>query len=236
MSKKVTPADKQYMAAHARKVLGTYVGLKLISDEIALIDLNDTKNLDKNKKKWSCLNKLQDELFEAAGDMRDFLRVHASSFGQLKDGVKKNIPDFAQNKNKDTIEKTTQDKQKFIEQLKKNLAWHIPNYTYFENFMGWHMREDAGLEIEKALNNNVYKKNMPRINSTSATVMLMEGLDNLSRELKYIETVCQRDVNLKGVVTHLIEKFKFGDINGFKEFVAFGIHRPRRQANHWEPH
>jgi hypothetical protein len=41
--------------------------------------------------------------------------------------------------------------------------------------------------------------------------MFMEGIENLSRELKYIETVLGRDTDLKGLFHNFIERWTLGD-------------------------
>jgi hypothetical protein len=218
---KVTPEDRQFMATYGRKIFGTYVTLKMLSDEIALIDLKDTKNADYNHKKWADLNALQDELFESAGDMRDFLRTHSTGFGQTKESVGKKIPDFADNPNKQKLEHIVFNKDEFVKYTKDSLLWHVKDYTYFENFMGWQFREDIGGLLPEKFMNNVYKKTMPRIIPDVVTTMLIEGLDNVSRDLKYLETTCERDTNGVGRFKSMMDKFKFGDINGFKEALAW---------------
>ncbi len=227
----ITPQDRQYMAAHGRKILGAYVALKLLNDEISLIDLNDTKNKVHNHKKWADLNQLQDELFESTGDMRDFLRYSCNSYGQLKESVKKNIPEFANNKNADAIKKASNNKDDFIKQTKSNFFDTMKDYVYLENFMGWQMREDLGWIICKDIVDKVYDKPISKIRATTASVILMEGMNNLSRELKFIETTGQRDTNAKGVLSHLLDKLRLGDIQGFKEFVEWDKNRLVRGIN-----
>lgn len=214
---KVTPADRQFMAAYGRKIFGTYIGLKLINDEIALINLKAPKNADYNHKKWADLNALQDELFEAAGDMRDFLRKYSSGFGQAQDSVTKKIPDFADNPNTDKVNEAVFNKDKFVQFTKDSLLWHVKDYTYFEDFFGWHIREDLGKVLARELESKVFKKNTPVFVADVAATMLIEGIESLSRDLKYLETTCERDTNGVGRFAGMLDKFKFGDINGFRE-------------------
>lgn len=228
---KVTPADRQFMGSYGRKILGTYVILKLLDDEIASINLSDSKNKEYNHKKWSDLNQLQDELFEAAGDMRDSLRYSTNSFGQLKESVTKNIPNFAENKNAANIQKASEDKQEFVTQTKNNVFDYIKNYTYLENFMGWHLREDLGGIMCNDMMKKVYDKPVPKIRAATASIILMEGIDNISRELKLIETAMQRDTNGKGVVSHLLDKIRLGDLQGFYDFATWDKNRLIRGLN-----
>ena len=87
-SLKITIADKQFMGAYGRKILGIYLALKFIKHDLSFIKINDKNASPKDIQKWRDLTKIHDELFESAGDLKDFLRHDESGFAQVIDSVK----------------------------------------------------------------------------------------------------------------------------------------------------
>jgi len=219
----IKPADRQFMAAHGRKILGVYIALKFLADEMAVMEKNDP--LAVNQKKWADLHALQDILFESAGDSRNFIRQNTSSFAQLKDCVKKPIPKISDNEYMIHLRRISDNKDGFVQQSTKNLYDHFKDYTYMEDLFGWHARERIGSWIYKDIISKVFDKAVPKVRGATAAIILLEGIDNVSRELKEIENNFQMVVDGKTAFNNMVEKFKYGDLKGVEAFLKWNVNR-----------
>lgn len=210
---KVGIADRQFLGSYGRKILATYMALKFIKHELSFIKINDKNTSAKDIQKWKDLTELHDELFEAAGDLKDFLRHDSSGFSQVTDSVKKqDIPNI-----KETIGidcKNQISKELYQDTAKKTLYPLMLNYTQFENFMGWRNFERGSSMLYNTLKTQIFERDVPDIVAGSATVMLLDGLDKISRRLKFIDEAIGRDAKLKGIFTQFKNKLKQGNIEG----------------------
>lgn len=210
---KITIADRQFIGAYGRKILGIFLALKFIKHDLSLIKLDDKNTSPEMQKKWRDLTQIHDELFESAGDLKDFLRHNASGFAQVTDSVKNHvIPDIKTSYGFDSDKTIT--KQNYKDVAKKTLYPLMLNYTQFENFMGWHTRERGSSILYNTLKTQIFEREVPDIVAGAATVMLLEGLDKISRRLKFLDEVVGRDSTLHGIVTQISNKAKQGDIDG----------------------
>lgn len=221
----IRPSDRQLMAAHSRKLLSAYVTLKLLQDELANINL-DTKDVSEkqyvyNKEKWRALNQIQDKIFASTGDQRDFLRKAVASFGQVKNSVKTEMPKFIPNDKSEYIKEASKSEQGFKNYTVSNLFEHITSYTYLENLLGWHARERIGSMIYSQLIDKPYSKPVPKVRASTGAIILLEGMELLSRELKFIDNALEKVTNGKGTFVSFINKLKNGDIKGVQEYAQW---------------
>lgn len=210
---KMTIGDRQFMGSYGRKMLGIYIALKFIKHELSKLEIDHKNSSQADLKKWRDLTKLHDELFESAGDMRDSLRNQSTGFAQVIDTVsKKEIPQIKHTSGVDTSKSMTRDTFKHV--TKKTLYPLMLNYTQFENFLGWHARERGSSILYNTLKTQIFERDIPDVVAGTATVMLLKGLDKISRRLKFIEEAVGQDADLKGVGKQIGTKLKKGDIEG----------------------
>ncbi len=212
---KIKSADKQFIGAYGRKILGIYLALKFIKHDLSFITLDGDNTSAKDKQKWHDLTKIHDELFESAGDLKDFLRHNASGFAQVTDSVKNHvIPDIKPTSGYSFNSDKAITKENYTIVAKKTLYPLMLNYTQFENFMGWHTRERGSSILYNTLKTQIFDRDVPDIVAGAATVMLLDGLDKISRRLQSIDEIIGRDAHLSGIITQITNKTKQGDING----------------------
>jgi hypothetical protein len=212
---KIKTTDKQFIGAYGRKILGIYLALRFIKQDLSFIKLDGDNTSAKDKQKWHDLTKIHDELFESAGDLKDFLRHNASGFAQVIDSVKNHaIPDIKKTSGYSFNSDKAITKENYTIVAKKTLYPLMLNYTQFENFMGWHTRERGSSILYNTLKTQIFDRDVPDIVAGAATVMLLEGLDKISRRLQSINEFVGRDSNLSGIIIQITNKTKQGDING----------------------
>lgn len=211
-SLKITMGDRQFVGSYGRKILGVYIALKLIKDEMSKINLNYKDTSSPEHKKWHDLNKLHDELFESAGDLKDFLRYHSTGFVQISDTVQKEIPKVKYSTCIDNRKPVTRESYKKL--IDKTIYPLVINFAQFENFMGWHPRERGSSILYNTLKTQIFDREISDIVAGSATVMLIKGLDKVSRRLRFIQETVGRDADLKGVCDQVYEKAMRGDVEG----------------------
>ncbi len=232
-SLKMTAADRQFIGSYGRKILGIHIALKFIKHDLSFIKIDGDNVSPKDIKKWRDLTKIHDELFESTGDLKDFLRHNASGFVQVTDSVKNHtIPDIKTTMGIDTDKPIS--KQVYKETAKKTLYPLLLNYTQFENFMGWHTRERGSSILYNTFKTQVFEREIPDIVAGAATVMMLEGLDKISRRLKFIDEVVGRDANLRGIATQIGNKVQQGDIEGAYALFTRQIKRTNHILNYEE--
>ncbi len=223
---KIKISDKQFVGAYGRKILGIYLALKFIKHDLSFITLDGDNTSAKDKKKWHDLTKIHDELFESAGDLKDFLRHNASGFAQVTDSVKNHvIPDIKPTYGYSFNSDKAITKENYTTVAKKTLYPLMVNYTQFENFMGWHTRERGSSILYNTLKTQIFERDVPDIVAGAATVMLLDGLDKISRRLQSINEFVGRDSSLSGIITQITDKTKQGDINGAYNLFSRQIKR-----------
>ncbi|MFT6072723.1 MAG: hypothetical protein ACJARD_000780 [Alphaproteobacteria bacterium] len=210
---KITIADKQFIASYGRKILGIYLALKFIKHDLSKINIDDKNTSEKQHHKWRDLTQMHDELFESAGDLKDFLRHNSSGFVQVKDSVTHhNIPDIKKTAGINTQKTISKDKYAHIGE--KTLYPLMLNYTQFDSFIGLHSHEKGSYILANTLKDQIFDREVPDFVAKQAAAMLLQGVDTISKRLKFIDETVGKDADLKGVVTQLGSKIQQGDLDG----------------------
>jgi|GEM_PF-3466616 len=215
---KITVADKQFMTAHGRKILGIYIALKFIKHDLSQLKI-DENSTQAEIKKWADLTKIHDDLFESTGDLKDYLRHDSSGFAQVRHSVvKHNIPTIKDSLGVDTTQPAS--KEQYTHIAEKTLYPLMLNYTQFESYLGLSRKIKGSTVLYNTLKSQIFDREIPDIVAGSATVMLLEGIDKISKRLKSIDEIVGQDANLKGVIAQFTHKVKQGDIDGATELFG----------------
>jgi hypothetical protein len=215
---KIRPTDKQFIALYGRKILGIYIALKFIKHDLSQINLNHNST-DKEIKKWHDLTKIHDDLFASTGDLKNYLRHNFSGFAQVKHSVSQHsIPTIKESEGINTKQNLTKEGYQNI--AEKTLYPLMLNYTQFDSFLGLHSREKGSEILYNTLKTQIFDRQISDVVVGSATVMLLEGIDKISKRLKFIDEIVGQDANLKGIVLQLGNKVQQGDIDGIYDLVA----------------